>query len=156
MLNAHSPHNAKVRDALLDVKRIRMTAPTGLELWDVALKRGFPLPALTISCFFAALDLAPPMMRRRSYALDEFLAEVIGPDSAFRTIKTTKERRQFFLGGCRAELVRLCFGGLAQETFCVEDESPDRVEAAVRELGLDPGANTNFPKFFKRFMAMQA
>jgi len=150
LVNPRSPHNAKIRDALLDVKRIKSTAPSGLELWEVALKHGFPLSSPTITSFFAALELGPPTLQRACYDLEEFLREIIDRDPAFRTVRVRKARRQFFFGGCRAELARLWFSGSLQETFCIEDESPERVEAALRELGLDAGANINFPKFFKQ------
>jgi exopolyphosphatase/guanosine-5'-triphosphate,3'-diphosphate pyrophosphatase len=156
LVNAASPHNAKIRGALLDVKRLKITAATGLELWDVALKQGFPLSTTTIASFFAALDLPPPVLRRRSYSLEQFLAEIIGGDGAFRIVKAAKARRQSVFAGCRAELVRLSIGRSVQESFCIEDESPERVEAALGALGLDPAANTNYPKFLKRFTSLEA
>ncbi len=150
LANARSPHNAKIREGLLDVKRIKTTAPTGLELWEATLKRGFPMSAPAIISFFAALDLAPPALRRETYQMDEFLAEVIGGDPAFQTVKVIKARRLFSLGGRRSELARLSIGGADVETFCIEDENAARIEAALKELGLDPAANTNYPNFFRR------
>ena len=156
LVNGRSPHNAKIRDGLLDVKRIKQTASTGLELWEAALKRGFPISAPTIGSFFAALDLAPPVLRRGAYQMDEFLADVIGGDPAFRAVAVVKARRLFSFGGRRAELARLSFGGAEVESFCIEDESAERVEAALKELDLDPAANTNYPTFFKRFLSLAA
>ena len=150
LVNGRSPHNAKIRDGLLDVKRIKQTATTGLELWEATLKRGFPISAPTIGSFFAALDLAPPAPRRETYQMDEFLAEVIGGDSAFRAVEVIKARRLFSFGGRRAELARLSIGGARHETFGIEDESAKRVEAALGELGLNPSANVNYPKFLAR------
>lgn len=152
LANAHSPHNAKIRDGLLDVKRIKTIATTGLELWEVALQEGFPLSASTIDSFFAALDLTPAAPRRQSYLIDAFLADVIGADTAFRTFKIAKARRLFSFCGSRTELSRLSIDGVSQETFCIEDERPERIEAALEKLGLDPAANTNYPKFFVRLM----
>ncbi len=40
--------------------------------------------------------------------------------------------------------------GFGPTAFCIEDEGAERIEAALRELGLDPAANTNYPNFFKR------
>jgi len=156
LVNGRSPHNAKIRDGLLDVKRIKMTAVSGLELWEATLKRGFPMSAPTIASFFAALDLAPPAMRRRIYSMDEFLADIVRGDRALRAIKVTKARRVFSFGGSRAELARLSIGGAKQETFCIEDENAERVEAALAQLGLDPAANTNYPKFFERLASLES
>jgi hypothetical protein len=150
LANDRSPHNAKIRDGRLDLKRIKMTARTGLELWEATLKRDFPLSAPTIVSFFAALDLAPPALRRGAYKMDEFLADVIDRDPAFRTVKVIKARRLFSFGGRRTELAQLSIGAASIETFCIEDEGAERIEAALGELGLDPAANTNYPNFFKR------
>jgi len=150
LVNGRAPHNAKIRDGLLDVKRIKTTSTTGLELWEATLKRGFPMSAPTVASFFAALDLAPPALQRETYSTDEFLDDVIGRDPAFRAITVTKERRVFSFDGSRAELARLSIGGASFETFCIEDECAERVERALRELGLNPAANTNYPKFLER------
>ena len=55
-----------------------------------------------------------------------------------------KARRQFVFGGCAAELVRLRIGAIVQDSFCIEDETPARIIAALRELGLDSHAKINF------------
>jgi len=154
LTHANSPHNAKIRDALLDVKRLKTRAASGLELWEVAMKLGFPLSAPDILSFFAALDLAPPSIQGRPHALEEFaqrefLDDIIGRDLAFRAASVTKSRRSFMFAGCRAEFVHLKIGGSDWTSFCVEDECPARLDAALRALGLDPAANVNFPKFLK-------
>jgi hypothetical protein len=59
-------------------------------------------------------------------------------------------------GGCAAELVRLHIGAIAQDSFCIEDEAPERIIAALRELGLDSHANINFPEGLKRALALKA
>ena len=153
LVNPNSPHNAKIRDSLLDVKRLQRTATDGLELWSVALKVGFPLSAPTIISFYLALDLAPPRALRGSYGLQEFLSEIIGRDPTFKPLNVRKARRQFLFGGCTAEFARLQSGASAQETFCLEQEDPELVRGALRELELAPGANLNYPKFLKREMA---
>ena len=149
LAHARSPHNAKIRDSLLDVKRLQATAGSGLELWDVAMKRAFPLTAPGILSFFEAMDLAPPALRGGSYALEEFLAEIIGRDLAFQAVTVKKSRRMFFFGGCRAEFLWLQIAAFDHESFCIEDERPARVEATLCTLGLDAAANVSFPKFLK-------
>ncbi|ARN83206.1 hypothetical protein [Methylocystis bryophila] len=156
LANARSPHNAKIRDGLLDVKRLKAIAATGLELWEVVLQQGFPLSASTIDFFFAVLDLAPAAPCRQSYPMDAFLADVIGADPAFRTVKIAKARRVFSFCRCRTEFSRLLIDGVSQETFCIEDEMPERIEAALEKLGLNPAANTNYPKFFARLGSHEA
>ncbi len=155
LANSRSPHNAKIRDERLDVKRIKRTASSGLELWEALPKHGFPLSALTITDFFRTLDLTPPALRRTAFSKDEFLSEIIGGDPSFRIFRLAKARRVFSLGGSRAEITRLSIGGAKQESFCIEDESAERVEAALKELALDPAANMRYPNFFKRLAALE-
>ena len=82
------------------------------------------------------------------------LAEVVSSDGPLRAIQVKKARRQFVFGDCAAEFVRLHIGPVAQESFCVEDEDPSKVVAAVRELGLDPHANISFPKGIERALTL--
>lgn len=156
LANGRSPHNAKIRDELLDVERIKRTASSGLELWEALPKHGFPLSAPTVAAFFSALDLTPPDLRRAAFSMEEFLADVIGRDPSFRIVRVVKSRRVFSFCGGRAELSRLSIGGAKHQSFCIEDESANRVEAVLRELALDPAANTNYPNFFKRLASLGA
>ena len=102
---------------------------------------------------FAALDLQPIATRREVYDLEEFL-DLVANDKALRTIQIKKARRQFVFGECAAEFVRLHIGPVAQESFCVEDEDPSKVIAALHELRLDPHANISFPKGIERALTL--
>ncbi len=155
LANGRSPHNAKIRDERLDMKRIKKTASSGVELWEALPNLGFPLSAPKIAAFYAALDLPTPDLRRTAFSKDEFLTDVIGGDPSFRTFRVAKARRVFSLGGSRAEFTRLSIGGAKQESFCIEDENAERVDAALRDLGLDPAANMNYPNFFKRLASLE-
>jgi len=59
-------------------------------------------------------------------------------------------RRQFVFCNCAADFVRPHIGPVAQVSFCVEDEDPSKVIAALHEPGLDPRANISFPKGIER------
>ena len=145
LLNSATPHSAKIRAAGLEVKRLVQVDPSGLELWSPAFKATFPLSAPMLKSAFSALGLPHPAIQHGSYALDEFLAEIVGRNLAFRAVQVNKVRRQFVFGGCAAELVRLHIGAIVQDSFCIENETPARIIAALRELGLDSHANINFP-----------
>jgi hypothetical protein len=145
LLNSATPHSAKIRAAGLEVKRLVQVDPSGLELWSPAFKATFPLSAPMLESAFSALGLPHPTIQHGSYALDEFLAEIVGRNLAFRAVQVNKVRRQFVFGGCAAELVRLHIGAIVQDSFCIENETPARIIAALRELGLDSHANINFP-----------
>jgi hypothetical protein len=153
LLNSATPHSAKIRSAVLEVKRLVQVDPSGLELWSPAFKAAFPLSVPMLQSAFSALGLPPPTIQRGAYALDEFLAEIVGRNAAFRAVQVSKGRRQFMFGGCAAELVRLHIGAVAQDSICIEDEAPARIIAALHELGLDSHANINFPAGLKRALA---
>ena len=144
-LNSATSHSAKIRAAVLEVKRLVQVDPSGLELWSPAFKATFPLSAPILQSAFSALDLPHPMIQRGAYTLDEFLAEIVDRNATFRAVQVSKSRRQFMFGGCAAELVRLRIGAIVQDSFCIEDEMPARIIAALRELGLDSHAKINFP-----------
>jgi hypothetical protein len=127
--------------------------PNGLELWSPAFKAAFPLSAPILQSAFSALGLPHPTIQRGAYTLDEFLAEIVDRNAAFRAVHVSKWRRQFMFGGCAAELVRLRIGGIVQDSFGIEDEAPARIIAALRELGLDSHPNINFPAGLKRALA---
>ena len=153
LLNSATPHSAKIRGGVLEVKRLLQVDSNGLEQWSPAFKARFPLSAPTVQSAFAALDLRPLTTRREVCDLEEFL-DLVANDKALRAIQVKKARRQFVFGDCAAEFVRLHIGPVAQESFCVEDEDPSKVVAAVRELGLDPHANISFPKGIERALTL--
>jgi hypothetical protein len=137
---------------VLEVKRLLQVDSNGLEQWSPAFKARFPLSAPTVQSAFAALDLRPLTTRREVCDLEEFL-DLVANDKALRAIQVRKSRRQFVFGDCAAEFVRLHIGPVAQESFCIENEDPSKVIAALHELGLDPHANISFPKGIERALA---
>jgi hypothetical protein len=153
LLNSATPLSAKIRGAVLEVKRLVQVDPSGIELWCPAFKAAFPLSAPTLQSAFSALDLPHPIIQRGAYTLDEFLAEIVDRNATFRAVQVSKSRRQFMFGGCVAELVRLRIGVIMQDSFCIEDEVPARIIEALHELGLDLHANINFPAGLKRALA---
>ena len=98
--------NVKVRDALMDIKVLRETRRDGLEQWTPVMKAGFPLPAAEVAKVFAALRLDPPPLRRASYDLEQFIAELAVPSGRIRAIDVQKRRTRYTVGGCMAEIVR--------------------------------------------------
>ena len=153
LLNSVTPHSAKIRGAVLEVKRLVQVDPSGLELWSPAFKAAFPVSAPMLQSAFSALGLPHPTTQRRAYTLDEFLAEIVDRNAALRAVQVSKWRHQFVFGGCTAELVRLRIDAILQDSFCIEDVAPARIIAALHKLGLDSHANINFPAGLKRALA---
>ena len=154
LLSSATPHSAKIRDGALEVKRLLQVDSSGLEQWTLAFKERFPLSAPMLRSAFAALDLRPIATRRDVYDFEEFLSEVGSNDEPMRAVEVKKTRHQFMYRDCVAEFDRVHIGPVARESFCIESEDPSKIIAAVRELGLDPHANINFPKGIERALAL--
>jgi hypothetical protein len=141
LLSSAAGTTAKIRDGLLDVKRLERVDPSGLEQWLPVTKAPFPVAADDVA---AALGLDPASLARAEYSLDELLDEVVRPDPGLLAVEVHKRRERHTLGGCAAERTEVRAGGAATWTVAVESEDPALVLAVVRELGLGP--NTSFPR----------
>jgi exopolyphosphatase/guanosine-5'-triphosphate,3'-diphosphate pyrophosphatase len=156
LLNASTLHSAKIRGGSLEIKRLKQVDANGLELWSPAFKGAFPLSSQMLREAFSALGLPPPIFRHDSYTLELFLTEIIASDAAFRPVEVSKARRQFVVGGCMAELVRVNVIGVELVSFCIEDEMPEPILSVLREFGLDSRANVSFPNGLKRALSSSA
>jgi hypothetical protein len=156
LMNSSTPHSAKIRGGVLEVKRLLQVDSDRLEQSSPVFKARFPLSAPMVQSAFAALDLLSLATWQGVYDLGEFLAQVAPSDGPLRAIEVKKARRQFVFGECAAEFVRLHIGPVAQESFYVEDEDPSKVVAALHELGLDSHANISFPKGIERALILPA
>jgi len=146
-----SPNNTKIRDGLMDIKKLENVNADTLEQWNPVLKSGFPLTGEVLAQVSGAWGVALPKLARAGYTLDEFLAEVVGAHPKLRAIAVGKERFGFTVDGCIVELANLTFDGTPIRTAAVEHEDPALVIATVRKLGLDRFENTNYIKALKRF-----
>jgi len=72
LLNFATPHSAKIRDGVLEVKRLLQVHSSGLEQWSPAFKARFPLSAPMVQSALAALDLRPLTTWQGVYDLQEF------------------------------------------------------------------------------------
>src|SRR5271166_6099661 len=90
--------NAKIRAELMDIK-ILVAEDRGLEQWSPILKAGFPLGSSVIaSKVFPSLELPPPVLAKSEYTLDEFLGDVMRPESRITIVNVSKTRYQFSIG----------------------------------------------------------
>jgi exopolyphosphatase / guanosine-5'-triphosphate,3'-diphosphate pyrophosphatase len=138
--------NVKVRHDLMDIKLLREVDGDGLERWEPVMKAGFPLPAAEVGRVLDALGVMAPPLRRDAYTLDQFLAELVEPSGAVRTVRVRKRRRRYTSANCMAEVADLEVDGGVARTIAVESEDPSALLAAVRSLGLDDQANTGYPR----------
>jgi hypothetical protein len=153
LLNALTPHSAKIRDQTLEVKRL-LRVDDGLELWAPAFCSAFPLSAERLAA--AATALALPLNRSGHDSYDEarFLEEIVAPCPALRPVAVRKSRLRFSFHDCAAEFVRLQIGAAPMESVALESEDERRLTRALRALDADPRLNVNFPKGVERAAAL--
>jgi exopolyphosphatase/guanosine-5'-triphosphate,3'-diphosphate pyrophosphatase len=149
LLSRTSDASVKVRDGLMDVKRLERTNDDGLEQWKPILKAAYPLSAADLAAVLEALGTAVPTLARSEYTLDELVAEVIEPSDDLAAIGVHKRREHYTIGGCMAELSEVRTTQGSRRTIAVESEDAARVSAAVRELGLSSRRNVNMARGLK-------
>jgi exopolyphosphatase/guanosine-5'-triphosphate,3'-diphosphate pyrophosphatase len=145
----------KVRDELMDVKRLEHVNDDGLEQWTPVLKASFPLPAATVTAVLAGLH-ASADLARDTYTHEQFEDEVVEPNPALLAVPVHKVRRRFTIGGCMTELTEVTAADRSTRTIAIETEDPALVVATVRDLGLDGHTNTSFPRGLKQLLGFGA
>ncbi len=144
VLSANAEDSVKVRDGLLDVKHLERVSDEGLQQWRPVLKAAFPLSAADVGTMLGALRVSG-VTPEPVGTLDELLDRLVRPRDDLRAVEVHKRRRRFTVGGCMAEVSDLGAAGGDVRTVAVESEDPERLLAAVRELGLDAAPNTSVP-----------
>ena len=137
LLSPVSDASVKVRDGLMDVKRLQRVDEHGLEQWLPVLKAPFPLTPDGVSVVARALEMPAPETANASYTVDELVAL-----TGARLVDVHKVRHRYDLGGCAAELTDIRAGSDSTRTIAVESEDPSRVVDAVGSLGLSLQQNT--------------
>jgi exopolyphosphatase/guanosine-5'-triphosphate,3'-diphosphate pyrophosphatase len=150
IVSAASSNNTKVRDMLMDIKRLQQVNADKLEQWNPVMKSGFPLTPIVLLDVFRAWNLAMPKFQREEYSFEQFLAEIVRPHPQLRAIAVAKRRCGFTVNGCIVEIADLTFDDAPIRTVAVEQEDPARVIATVRQLRLNAFENINYVKALKR------
>jgi hypothetical protein len=154
ILSLHGPQNAKLRDGLIDIKRLQQVDDDGLELWEPVFKAKFPLGRGDIAVAFSEWHLPLPALSRDNYTIEEFFNSLIAGQPALRVARVDKSRRGFVFQGCIAEFVRLSVSLHPLQSFSVEHEDRSLILAALEQLGLDSHANTSYPLGLKRALGL--
>ena len=152
LVSANSPHNVKVREGLIEVKRLRRVSGDGLEQWSPTVRAGFPLPPADWDEVLDALGL--PAAAGVPPATLESLLEALPPGAPVRRIEIVKRRSRLVLAGCPGEWVRLDIEGRRMVSLAFEHERAGAVREALAALGLDPHDNLGYPAALKRLIGM--
>ena len=141
VLSATGGDTVKVRDGLLDVKRLLDVDEHGLEQWTPALKAALPAPAADVASALGAKEL-----ERDAYTLAQLLDEVVRPREDLLAVEVHKTRRRYTVGGCTAELTEVRANGRETTTVAVESDDPAHVLAALEDLHLASAPNVSYPR----------
>ena len=110
VVSDRSEGSIKVRDGVLDVKRLEQVSDDGLEQWRPVAKAEFPIAAADVAALLEALDADAPPLARDAYELDELVDEVVGPSPELLAVPVHKRRAHYLVGGCMAELTDVTRG----------------------------------------------
>ena len=145
-VTAASEASAKVRDGLVDVKRLEEVSEDGLQRWRPVLKAPYPLSAEQVAVLLDALAVDAPPLARAEYTREQLVEELLRPVPGLVALRVHKHRAHYTVSGCMAERSEISTEHGARRTIGIESEDPDLVRAVVRELGLDGRANVSLPR----------
>jgi hypothetical protein len=155
LLDPRGTENVKIRDGVLDIKRLRQIDANGLELWEPVFKAPFPLSQGDLAAASAVWPLPLETLPRETYTIEHFIEDVVILRADLHVVRVHKSRRAFMFAGCSAELVRLAAESRTLESFSLEHEDPTRILAALLTLGLDGHANTNYSLGLKSALGLE-
>jgi exopolyphosphatase/guanosine-5'-triphosphate,3'-diphosphate pyrophosphatase len=155
-ISLDSDASVKVRDELMDVKRLEHVNDEGLEQWRPVLKAPFPLAAADVRTMLSALAIDPPALTRDAYTHEQLRTEVLAPIGAMRSVSVHKRRERFSPEGCMAEVTELKVESRTTRTIAIESENPAAVSATVREFGLSDYANVCMARGLKSLVGFEA
>ena len=154
LLSQESDASVKVRDGLLDVKRLEAVDGNGLEQWRPVLKGLFPLDAADVRAVLDALRVSVPDLAREAYTLEQLVDEVIEPIPALAAVAVHKRRAHYRIEECMAELSEVTADTRSARTIAVEAEDPELVYATVRELQLADRPNVCLARGLKTMLGL--
>ena len=156
LLSEESDASIKIRDGLMDVKRLEAVDGNGLEQWRPVLKGLFPLGAADVQTVLDALGVSVPELTREAYTLEELVGEVVESDPALAAVAVHKRRVHYRLDDCMAELSEVTASNRSARTIAVEAEDPELVAATVRELQLADRPNVCLARGLKTMLGLDS
>jgi exopolyphosphatase / guanosine-5'-triphosphate,3'-diphosphate pyrophosphatase len=136
LLSLGSDASVKLREGLVDVKRLERIDENGLELWRPVMKTAFPISADDARTVLETLRATVPPLERDAYTRAEVREEIVRPSPELEVVQVHKRRTHHRVAGAMVELTEMTTAAGTTGTIAVESEDPGLVLAAVRELGL--------------------
>jgi exopolyphosphatase/guanosine-5'-triphosphate,3'-diphosphate pyrophosphatase len=149
LLSLHGNASIKVRDELMDVKRLDRLSEYGLELWTPVMKASFPISAADATAVLEALSIPAPALVRDQYTLAQLEEELVAPNPDLRTVAVHKRRRHYVVDECMVELTDMTAERHTTRTLVVESPDSELIRSTLRDLGLEGRANVNVARGLK-------
>lgn len=154
LLSLLSPHSVKVRDGLLDIKRLEQVDDSGLQLWRPVLTAEFPIDGSVLAAACRAWGVPVPAVGPAPLSLSDLLYRVVVPHRQLRIVTLTKRQLPIDIGPCQGERAQFTIGRHRWNTVSVECTDRERLLAALGELGLDSSDNEDYPSALKRILGL--
>jgi exopolyphosphatase/guanosine-5'-triphosphate,3'-diphosphate pyrophosphatase len=154
LLSQESDASVKVRDGLMDLKRLEAVDRDGLEQWRPVLKGSFPLGSGDVWTVLTALGVSTDAVGFEPYSLDQLVEDLVRPSPSLAAVAVHKRRVHYKVGGCMAELTEVTVGDRSTRTIAVESEEPALVVAAVRTLQLSDRPNVCLARGLKALVGI--
>jgi exopolyphosphatase / guanosine-5'-triphosphate,3'-diphosphate pyrophosphatase len=152
LVSAATDANVKVRDGLLDIKRLERVDEHGLEQWRPELKAPFPIGASAVAQAWVALGLPESAPAASALSLDQLVAALTSSRVPIRVMNVQKTRTRYRVDGCISELTDVVVDGTKMRTVAIEDADAEKVVAAVRSMALDGFRNISYPRALKQLL----
>lgn len=146
--------NVKVREGLMDIKKLQQVNPDALQQWLPVMKTTFPIPAAKVGEVVTALRILAPALARAEYTLDQLVEELEEASPAVRAARIHKKRARYTVNGCMAEVTEVRADGRTTRTIAIESDDPDRLLASVRKYGFESPPNISFPSGLKALLGL--
>jgi exopolyphosphatase/guanosine-5'-triphosphate,3'-diphosphate pyrophosphatase len=155
LLSRYGDASVKVRESLLDVKRLERVADDGLEQWRPVLKASLPLSPEDAAAALEALGLSPDRPGGEQPRDVDGLVGLRNRDDV-TAVRVHKTRRRFSGAGCAAEQTTVRVGDLEVETIAVESEDAAAVADLVARLGFPLQPNVSMTRGLKELIGFGA
>jgi hypothetical protein len=151
ILSRKSMNNTKIRDGLMDIKVLIQVNDAMLEQWYPILKEEFPIHTDALATVYENWMLRQPVFERDVYTYEQFINELVLPNSDLRLVAVQKERHGYMINNCIVEVAYVKFDDLPICTVAVEMADPELVIRTVEELELNKYTNINYLRALKDY-----
>jgi exopolyphosphatase/guanosine-5'-triphosphate,3'-diphosphate pyrophosphatase len=155
LLGLGSDASVKVRDRLLDAKRLLRVDRDGLEQWLPITKAVFPASPADLAAVLALLGVSEERGAGGADTVEALLA-LVEELPEVRAVPVHKHREHYTFAGCMAECSEFRTAAGAIRTLAVESPDPGRVAAAVAALGLTARPVVSVPRALKALIGFGA